>query len=69
MNDTTHHTGDELEPLLTIEEVAGWLSIKPETVRAMARRGAIPSIKVGHIWRFRRSTIETWLDDNSLPAT
>jgi excisionase family DNA binding protein len=38
-------------PLLTIDEVADYLKIKPSTVRAMCRRGELPAIKVGRIWR------------------
>lgn len=40
--------------------------LNPETVRAMARRGEIPAMKVGRSrgspYRFRRSSIDAWLD-------
>lgn len=53
----------ELEPLLTAEEVAPILRIKPATVYEAAAKGRIPSVK---LWasprralvRFRRSDIQ-----------
>ena len=50
--------------LLTVEEVADWLCVKPAWVRAHAngsRRPIIPSIKIGRSRRFRREDIERWL--------
>ena len=41
------------EQLWTVEEVAEYLRLQPETVRVKARKGEIPAIKVGkRIWRF-----------------
>ena len=41
------------ERLWTAEEVAEYLSVQPETVRAKARKGEFPAYKVGkRIWRF-----------------
>ncbi len=50
------------EPLWTVEDVANYLRLKPETVRIMARRGDLPSIKVGRrLWRFKTSEVKDWL--------
>jgi predicted DNA-binding transcriptional regulator AlpA len=57
------HQGS-MEQLLTADDVARWLGVKPSWVRAHAngaRRPMIPSIKVGNFLRFRRQDIETWL--------
>ena len=60
---------DSLKPsfsngtLLKVEEVAQILRLKPETVRAMARRGYIPAIKLGRVWRFRKSSISELLEE------
>jgi excisionase family DNA binding protein len=41
------------EQLWTVEEVAEYLRLQPETVRAKAHKGEIPAVKVGkRIWRF-----------------
>ena len=49
--------------LLTVDEVAKILRLKPETIRSMARRGDLPAIKLGRVWRFRRSSITQLLED------
>jgi excisionase family DNA binding protein len=46
------------DPLWTVEEVAGYLKLQPETIRGMARRGELPAIKIGKVWRFRKSAIK-----------
>ena len=52
----------ETEPLWTVDDVADYLRLNPETVRVMARRGELPSIKVGRrVWRFKISEIKDWL--------
>ena len=55
------------EPLLTVEEVAIYLRLQPNTVRGMARRGELPVVKVGRRWRFKRSSLDSWLRDKSQP--
>jgi PTS system nitrogen regulatory IIA component len=49
--------------LLTVDEVARILRLKPETIRSMARRGDLPAIKLGRVWRFRSSSITQMLED------
>jgi len=49
--------------LLTVDEVAKFLRLKPETIRAMARRGELSAIKLGRVWRFKRSSITQLLED------
>ena len=46
------------QPLWTVDEVAEYLRIKPTTVRAMCRRGALPAIKVGKAWRFDKAQLD-----------
>lgn len=49
--------------LLTVNEVAVILRLKPDTIRSMARRGDLQAIKLGRLWRFRRSSISHLLED------
>jgi len=50
---TSHSTPAASEHLWTVEEVAEYLRVQPETVRAKARKGEFPAYKVGkRIWRF-----------------
>ncbi|OGN92428.1 MAG: hypothetical protein A2Z71_09600 [Chloroflexi bacterium RBG_13_50_21] len=52
---------DLTSPLWTVEEVASYLKLQPETVRSMARRGELPAIKLGKVWRFRKVAIHEML--------
>ena len=49
------------EPLWTVEDVAGYLRLKEETVRIMARARKLPAIKVGKVWRFKANEIKEML--------
>jgi len=46
---------------MTLQEVAAYLKMSPQTVYRMAQQGKIPALKVQNRWRFRRSDIESWL--------
>jgi len=48
----------EFEPLLDSEEAAALLRLHPETLKRRARRGEIPGVKFGKVWRFRASALE-----------
>jgi excisionase family DNA binding protein len=49
------------EPLWTVEDVADYLKLQPETIRSMARRGELPALKLGKVWRFQRQAIHEML--------
>lgn len=48
--------------ILTIEEVAAYLRLTPQTIYRWAQEKRIPAAKLGKEWRFRRSIIDRWLD-------
>ncbi len=50
-----------MEELMTLQEVATYLKMSPQTIYRMAQQGRIPALKVQSRWRFRRSDIESWL--------
>jgi len=55
--------GQSLEnEILTIEEVAAYLRLTPQTIYRWAQEKRIPAVKLGKEWRFRRSIIDQWLD-------
>jgi excisionase family DNA binding protein len=49
------------DTLWTVEDLAEYLKLQPETIRSMARRGELPAIKLGKVWRFQRSAIYAML--------
>ena len=48
--------------LLTIHDVAQWLTIKPATLYAWVVQGKIPALKIHGIIRFRRDELEAWIE-------
>ena len=47
------------DELMTLEEAAKFLKVSPRTLWEMARRGDIPSHRIGAQWRFTREDLLT----------
>lgn len=48
--------------LMNVKELAKYLGLVEQTVYRMVSRGEIPVVKLGRIIRFRKSTINKWLN-------
>lgn len=46
--------------IMTLEEVAAYLRLKPQTIYTWAQDKKIPAAKLGKEWRFKRSMIDEW---------
>jgi excisionase family DNA binding protein len=55
MNDVTS------DRWLSVEEIAGYLGIKRDTVYKWIERKNMPAHKVGSLWKFKRDEIDTWV--------
>jgi excisionase family DNA binding protein len=53
------------DELLTVEELASYLKLKPRTLYPKLRRGELPAFKIFGGWRFKKSDIEKWLRENT----
>ena len=51
---------------MTTQEAAQLLNAHVETIRRLARRGEIPSFKIGKDWRFRREALLRWTETHHL---
>ena len=58
--------GKEVELLLDSHEAAAVLGVHPRTLQRMAQRGQIAGVQVGKLWRFRASSLSTWIDNRPL---
>lgn len=47
--------------LLTVEELAKYLKIKPDTIYKKVRKGELPAVKLGKLVRFPKEAIDQWL--------
>jgi excisionase family DNA binding protein len=52
--------------ILTVEEVASYLRLQPQTIYKWAQEKRIPAVKLGKEWRFRKSILDRWLDEQIL---
>ncbi|MBI4881566.1 MAG: helix-turn-helix domain-containing protein [Planctomycetes bacterium] len=50
--------------VLTIDELADYLKVSKSTLYKLAREGRVPGQKVGRHWRFRKETIDRWLEQS-----
>lgn len=50
------------ERLLDSDEAAALLGIHKKTLQKMARKGEVPGIQIGDLWRFRASVLNEWLN-------
>jgi excisionase family DNA binding protein len=51
--------------LMTLEEVANYLRVTEKTVYRLLDKHGIPSTRIGHLWRFDKAVIDTWLYQSS----
>ena len=50
------------DEIMTLEQVARYLKLKPQTVYKWAQEGQIPAAKLGKEWRFRKRILDEWID-------
>lgn len=51
--------------VMDIRQAADYLSISPDTLYKYASEGFIPAFKLGNRWRFKRSLMENWMEQQS----
>jgi len=51
------------DEIMTIEEVAAYLKLKPQTIYKWAQDGEIPAIRIVKEWRFKKSILDRWLNE------
>lgn len=52
------------DKIMTLEEVAEYLRVKPQTIYTWAQEKKIPAAKLGREWRFRKSMIDKWFNES-----
>lgn len=54
--------------LLTVDEVATWLQVKPRTIYQWVHEGYIPVLKLGALVRFDQASVVAWLKKREIPG-
>src|ERR1051326_6586162 len=49
--------------LLTMHELATYLHLDEQTVAKLGTAGKIPSLQIDRQWRFKRSAIDQWIEE------
>ena len=55
---------EKRDAVMTIDELCAYLKVPKSTLYKLAQEGKVPGQKVGRHWRFRKATIDRWLDEN-----
>lgn len=50
--------------IMTLEEVAEYLKLTPQTIYTWAQEKRIPAAKLGKEWRFKRSIVDAWFNQH-----
>jgi excisionase family DNA binding protein len=53
------------DEIMTIDELAVYVKVSKSTLYKLVQGGKVPGQKIGKHWRFRRETIDRWLDADS----
>ncbi|HUO05825.1 MAG TPA: PTS sugar transporter subunit IIA [Candidatus Binataceae bacterium] len=51
---------------MTARQVAEYLNLNERTILKLVSEGALPGVKIGNQWRFRKAMLDAWLDDQML---
>ena len=47
--------------IMTTKEVAKYLKLHPISISKLCKKGKIPSIRIGGVWRFDKDIIDAWI--------
>ncbi|MFC6644247.1 helix-turn-helix domain-containing protein [Granulicella cerasi] len=51
--------------VMDIRQAAEYLGISSDTLYRYASEGFVPAFKLGNRWRFRKSLLDSWMDEKS----
>ena len=52
---------DDIDRLMTIDELAAYMRVSRFTVYRLAKGRSIPATKIGRQWRFQKREIDRWI--------
>jgi excisionase family DNA binding protein len=56
---------DDVREVMDIRMASDYLGISPDTLYKYASDGFVPAFKLGNRWRFKRSRLDEWMDQQS----
>jgi excisionase family DNA binding protein len=55
----------EVREVMDIRQASDYLGISPDTLYKYASESSVPAFKLGNRWRFKRSRLDEWMDQES----
>lgn len=49
--------------VMDIKQAAAYLGVSPDTLYKYAAEGFVPAFKLGNRWRFRKTRIDEWMQE------
>jgi excisionase family DNA binding protein len=49
--------------VMNVREAAAYLGLTPDTLYKHATESGLPAFKIGNRWRFRKSLLDRWMDE------
>ena len=53
----------DVEPAMTVLDVASFLNVDEKTIYRLAQKGDLPGFKVLGSWRFQRPDLNAWITE------
>ena len=57
-----------VEPAMTVRDVAAFLNVDEKTIYRLAQKGDLPGFKVLGSWRFQKPDLESWIQERKKAA-
>lgn len=58
----------DLEPAMTVRDVAVFLNVDEKTIYRLVTKGELPGFKVLGSWRFQKSDLDAWIETQKIDA-
>jgi excisionase family DNA binding protein len=58
-------TAQPVRDVMDIRQAAEYLGISTDSLYRYAAEGMLPGFRLGNRWRFRKSRLEQWMDEQS----
>ena len=56
---------DNSNRMMTIKEVAEYLSVHEKTIYRLVKSGELPALRVGGQWRFEKKVLDSWIQNRT----
>ncbi len=60
---------DTSNRMMTIREVAEYLSVHEKTIYRLVKSGELPALRVGGQWRFEKKVLDAWIQNRTNTET